>query len=875
MKRLFCRPQTNTVSNHPKKRRPQLWLLLLCSTLVLVLGMSTTFVLAQSDRSLQEQENQLIREYALPSAPAKPPVYKPRPRPAPAPKQQSRPPAPKRSATPPATTRRAAPASAPAPTRQQNFAPARTQPRRSTPRPQAQPVRSAPNSTNQTAEADNIPVSRYELKFNRSPIVGNRLRLEGVHAEARLGFTRPRSWDPESVTAKALIRFRHSPELLKGSSMLTLKVNDTSVGTIALNRKPFVDSQPEGDSYKSEIGNEIFYIPRGLLQDYNDISLVAQQNNAKCSDSDDPELWTEILPDSHLSFEYKNKPTTLNFNNYPYPFFDEFSLDPNRVAYLLPRLSDAWLTAAPRLQAALGRFADFRPIETKLVEDIKQLEWGDRLMIIGTPADQPALKSLDLPFEISNNNLLDGEKSPLPADVGVLMLTTISDDGIPVLVATGNGTEGVIKAVQFLVQPDTRKLGTGPAILVTDAKEPPPPPLRQWPGYLPEQNTFQLSDLRTRVEGKPFKDITVRGSQAPIEFDFRALPDDRFKRGSSMNLIYSYGPQVNPRTSAVEVLIDDVLVRGKRLTNLDGENRQTLKVNLPSELIKPNSKLQVAFRLDPREPARCGKLTDDQLTGTLHADSSFQLNRETSVELPDLKLLQSGFPFTAPQDLSKTAIILPETPSDNELLTMLALSERLGKLSSSKGIGLEAYTAESIPPGVRDTHHLVGIGTQDNFPFQREFNSGSVRLGNFGLRQSTQASAQNLSDEDGMIQEIVSPNNRQLVILGILAQADSGLERVRQLFLKDPLFYQLEEDTAFISSQEEDTPSYDSNAYKIKFFNNASSTTRVEKTTPLSKASRFLQNNWYFLPLGIIAVAILLYGVLQLSLKRVSDQKGH
>ncbi|NEO97268.1 MAG: cellulose biosynthesis cyclic di-GMP-binding regulatory protein BcsB [Symploca sp. SIO2E9] len=862
MKHLFCRPQTNTVSNNPRKRPSRLWLLLLGSTLVLVLGMSTTLVLAQSDRSLQEQENQLIREYALPSAPAQPPVYKPRPRPAPARKQQSAPP-PKRTAPPPAPPRRAAPP--PPRQRQQSFSTPRTQPSRPAPRPQRpQSVRSAPTSVSQAPATDNIPESEYILFFNRSPVVGNRLRLEGVHSEARLGFTRPRSWDPESINAKALIRFRHSPELLKGSSMLTLKVNDTSVGTVALNRKP------------SEVGNELFYIPRGLLQEYNEISLVVQQNNAKCSDSDDPELWTEILPDSRLLFTFKTQPTTLNFSNYPYPFFDELSLDPNRVVYLLPRLSDAWLTAAPRLQAALGRLADFRPIETKLVEDIKQLKWGDRLMIIGTPTDQPALKDLDLPFEISNNKLLDGEKSPLPADVGVLMLTTISDGGTPVLVATGNGTEGVIKAVQFLVQPDTRQLGTGPYILVTDVEDKPTPRLRQWPGYLPEENTFQLSALKTRIEGKPFKDVTVRGNGAPpIEFDFRALPDDRFKRGSSMNLVYSYGPQVNPRTSAVEVLIDGVFIGGKRLTNKDGDSRQTLKVNLPPELIKPDSKLQVAFRLDPREPARCGNLTDDQLTGTLHADSSFDLNRETSVQLPDLKLLRSGFPFTAPQDLSSTAIILPETPSDSELLTMLALSERLGRLSRSGGIGLQAYKAASIPPGIRDSHNFVGIGTQDKFPFQAEFNSSGVRLGNLGLRRSNQASIQTLSDQDGVIREIISPDNRQRVILGIFAQTESGLEQARQLLLKDYLFYQLQEDTALISTKQENLPTYDPNAYKIKFSNNAPSTTRVEKTTLLSKASRFLQNNWFFLPLGIVAIVILLYGILQLSLQRISDQKSH
>ncbi|MEO1763946.1 MAG: cellulose biosynthesis cyclic di-GMP-binding regulatory protein BcsB, partial [Cyanobacteria bacterium J06629_18] len=50
---------------------------------------------------------------------------------------------------------------------------------------------------------------KYILEFNRSPIVGNRMRLRGVYSEGRLGFTRPQGWDVGTV--KAAIRFQHSP----------------------------------------------------------------------------------------------------------------------------------------------------------------------------------------------------------------------------------------------------------------------------------------------------------------------------------------------------------------------------------------------------------------------------------------------------------------------------------------------------------------------------------------------------------------------------------------------------------------------------------------------------------------------------------------
>jgi len=888
MKRLFRRSQSTTAATQHGQRRPNpttvrplMWLLPLCGALVLVLGMSATLVVAQSDSGLKKQEDQLIRQYVLPSAPTKAPVYKPIPAspsrpqnapppkrravPAPAPQQQRQNPAP-RPAPPPA-------AEAPAPVRRRPRVqqPAVQEPAVQEPEDQpdvsdrvaapSEPRSAEPSDT--TPAAENLPKSQYALEFNRSPVVGNRFQLRGVYSEARLAFTRPRGWKIQS--AKALIRFQHSPALVASRSNLTARVNGTTVGSVPLNRK------------ESQVGQVVFSIPPKLIQDYNDITLVAQQQNTEkdCSDPSDATLWTEVLPDSKLSFEFQPQPIPLSFSRYPYPFFDELSLDTNRIVYLLPKLNEAWLTAAPRFQAALGRLADFRPIDTRLVEDIDEVESNERLVVIGTPADQPALKSLDLPFTITANQILDGNKVALPDDVGVLMLTTTREGSVPVLVATGNAPEGVAKAAQFLAQPDTRKLATGQAILVDKLTDVPTPSPRQWPRYLPEKDSFKLSEIKKQNNGKPLGDITVRGSGAPpIEFDFRALPDDRFTRGSSMTLRYSYGPQVNPRTSAVEVLLDGVFIGGARLASEEGATRQSLKVDLPANLIKSSSKIQVAFRLNPREPGECGKVTDQQLTGTLHADTSFKLNRENSVQLPNLELLQAGFPFAAPQDLSSTAVVVPESPSTTDLLTLLAFSERLGRLSQSDAVKLAVYTTDVLPADIRKTHHLVGIGSREKFPFPEVFESGGFRLSDAFLRQSNQATIQTLPDTEGMIKEILSPDNSSRVLLALSAQTEEGLDRVRQIISKDPWFFQLRDDTVLVSSNQQDVSSYDPDAYKLEFLQRAPSTKRVENTNLLSKASRFLQDNWFFLPVGLVAIALLLYGIAQLYLKRLTDKNS-
>jgi cellulose synthase operon protein B len=911
-----CSPETGTGKKFSLSRlfrRPLRLILLLCSVLVLTLAISGTFVLAQSESNIKQEEDKLIRQYVLPSPPKKSPVYKPVPSSPSRRESTTR----SRRKTVPSSQRQAAPASPPrrrqsvesesAPTtrRRQYVKPEPATPpaavsgsageRSSTPPPRrlrrSAPA-SAPTNSFDEQERETVPdresevvetpdtsesvadtssdtdtgtetlsTQNYALEFNRSPVVGNRFRLRGIYSEARLGFTRPRGWTLKS--ARALVRYQHSPALVASRSNLTAQINGTSVGSVPLNRK------------NSQVGQALFNIPPKLIQDYNQFSIIAQQNNdPQCSDPSDPTLWTEVLPDSKLLFEFQPEPIPLNFTRYPYPFFDDLSLEANRIVYLLPKLNEGWLTAAPRFQAALGRLADFRPIETRLVQDLDEVEPNDRLVIIGTPANQPALKSLNLPFQIAANQILDGSKIPLPDNVGVLMLTTTKEGSVPVLVVTGNALEGVIKAAQFLVQPDTRKLASGQAIVVSELKTIPTPSPRNWPLYLPETNSFKLSDLKT-FDRKPFKDITVRGSSAPpIEFDFRALPDDQFTRGSYMNLRYSYGPQVNPRLSAVEVLLDDVFIGGARLTSENGATRQTLKVDLPANLIKPTSKIKVAFRLNPKEPPECGKVIDQQLTGTIHADTDFKLNRENAVQLPDLELLQTGFPFAAPQDLSSTTLVVPDSPSDTDLLTLLTFSERLGRLSRSDSIQIKTYTASALTADIAKKHHLVGIGTRDKFPFPKALESGGFRLLDAFALQTSQGSIQSLPDQSGVIKEVISSENSARILLALSAQTEEGLEQVRQIISKDPWFFQLREDTVLVSSDVSNPDIYDPDAYKLEFLQRAPRTKRLENTNLLSKVIRYLQENWFILPVGIVAIVLLLYGIGQSYLNRVTDKKS-
>jgi cellulose synthase operon protein B len=722
-----------------------------------------------------------------------------------------------------------------------------------------------PPSTYALPSSVNLPIvepsqpGQYVLEFNRSPVVGNRLRLESIYDEVRLGFTRPRNWQPKN--AKVLLRYRHSAALYASRSNLTVLVNGTSVGSVPLNK-------PRG-----EIGSVTFSVPDDLLQDYNEVVVAALQNNSPTCTQDpyDPSLWSEILPDSKIVFDFEPQAVAMDFNRYPYPVYDTLSLQTNQIAYLLPTsLDESWLTAATRYQSSLGRVADYRALDTRLVNSLEEVESNDRLVVIGTPASQSALSALDLPLPLRNGQLLDAKQQPLPPEVGVLMLTTTADNQAPVLVATGNGDAGVTKAVQFLVQTQDQKIGTGNVIFVDQVNEVAAPDRRDWPKYLPVDDAFQLSNLRSD-SGEPFGDVTVRGSHAPaLEFDFRALPDDQILPGSAMTLRYSYGPQVNPVTSLVEVELDGVPIDGRRLTSVDGANRQEFRLDLPSDRIKPNSKMQVNFRLDPRERRSCSRVTDQQLWGTIHGDTNFTLERQNVVRLPDLELFRYGYPFAAPQDLSATAIVLPDQPTETDLLLLLETSERLGRLSQAESIQLRTYRASQLPSEARSQSHLIAIGTQSQFPFAEALQSSGFGLKTDSVRQWQQSQIQTNPDRGGVVKQLISPWNQERMVLALTGQTEAGLSQVRDLLAQDPLFYQLEGDTVLISANTPNPSPYDANDYNLEVLRESPQRQIVgdQRSWWL-----LLRSNWFILVPALVVSALFLYGVAQLYLKRVAVQQ--
>jgi hypothetical protein len=117
------------------------------------------------------------------------------------------------------------------------------------------------------------------------------------------------------------------------------------------------------------------------------------------------------------------------------------------------------------------------------------------------------------------------------------------------------------------------------------------------------------------------------------------------------------------------------------------------------------------------------------------------------------------------------------------------------------------------------------------------------------------------------VKQVVSPWNSERVLLALTGQSPEGLGHVRDLIAQDPLFYQLQGDTVLISANTENPSPFDANDYTLQFLRLAPPQQMVG-----DQRSWWLlfRSNWLILVPALVIAALLLYGVAQLYLQRVS-----
>jgi hypothetical protein len=527
------------------------------------------------------------------------------------------------------------------------------------------------------AATETVPLERLHIH--------DVILLPTVSSQYEAQFTRPKTWQIAPSSALYL-EFQHSSELLPNRSWLQIRVNDKVIQHI-----PLTHENIEGSKITIPI-------PVALLKDFNRIGFRVQQHYTdKCEDPLDKSLWTQILPATRLIFNYTPTVPQVNLNAYPYPIIDTLTYSPAKVHYVVSKTA-----SAPELQALadvnvhLAQQAQDHELKTRVTYGQPSGPDNEHVVFVGRGDNLSGLDAYRGSF--GNYSLQGGQwmdnatHQALAKDQGlVLFFQAPNSKEHTVLIVTGNSEEGVLKAAQSLTQRPQDSAITGGQYLVPASWSPAANHTAKTPRFVEDQ-TRSFRDLGFQIEE------VHKINAPPITYKVPVVTQFINSNGKlSLDLNYSYSPQLNPEFSSLELRMNDVSIANIPLLNPDGEQMQHASIPISPELIKPRNNLVAQFHLMPDKAGWCVDNYVDNAWGKIMDDSKFTVEGTPTSYLPDLGLLNNTmYPYSQTDNLETVQLVVPEAPSEALLGAMLGFTTRLGRatladtdlrLSLTKGTG--------------------------------------------------------------------------------------------------------------------------------------------------------------------------------------------
>ncbi len=514
--------------------------------------------------------------------------------------------------------------------------------------------------------------------------------LPSIRSQRDLVFTRSRIWQVLPGSHLKLV-FQHSSRLLPDRSYLEVLLNGRVLNHTALtseNASATVLNVP---------------LPPALLKDRNKLSIrVEQHYRNECEDPLHQVLWTQLLPESSLVWEFNELPPKVDLSYFPFPLID--SLDPRtaNLNYLLPDKPSAIdVQAMTILHTYLAEWVGKdRNIKAQIETN---RDTSKPLVLIG-PAGSlsqrlaqqyPMLNSASVinSVQFANKQWVDPiTQTPLSPGEGLIIFIPDPKSNVrkTLLIASGNDDAGVLQAVRRLVSMQSAEnkpkvTGMKGQVLRVPASV----SFEEVKGQKSSLENTRILDGQARsLSDLGFPTQVVRKLNAPpITYDIPVVTS--FAKTDTQlhwELHYGYASGLNPGLSAMEVRLNDRSIASVPLDNPYGEEDKTLSLQIPSELIKPFNRFVVQFHMAPDKDDRCHNNFVDNSWGRIDGKRSrFTYQGPAPNRLPDIQFLKAaGYPYNQYRNFSSWHLLLPENPSSQLLNTILAISGRFGRYNDFK-----------------------------------------------------------------------------------------------------------------------------------------------------------------------------------------------
>ncbi len=543
------------------------------------------------------------------------------------------------------------------------------------------------------------------------------LRLETVFGQASVPVSVRR--DQVVTRANLHLEYAHSPSLIPNLSHLNVLVNDELISTL-----PLTAASASGSSLDVPLNPALF-------GEFNQIRLEAVQHYTDspnvCEDPTHSSLWSIISNRSYVTLSFTPLNVAPTLGALPRPFFDPADTRPLRlpVAFASAPSREA-LTAAGIVASWFGAQADYRGAEFPAL--LSSLPAGHGVVLrvgevfsekFGPGAQTPRLRVVVNPDQPQGRLLL----LEAPDEAGLVLAAQALALGAFV-------TDGASADVHSVALPEPAALDAAP----------------HW--INPE--------LPVPLKAMSTENLSVRGlSPGPIGFDFRLPPDIYFlgETGAILDLRYRYSP-VTAAGSSLSTLLNDGFLGGVVLADAgkaglsrNSENYDEASMYLPAARLGPQNRLTLQYQFRRNVSKPCEDFNNNALGGSIDPDSLLHFEHYAHYALwPDLgRFRDGGLPFALYPDLARSAFLVPETPDEDALTTLLTVAGHIGHVTGMAALRLTVDSAAAASSYADRDLLLIGRAGQlpqlsewkDDLPVS--FDSGGASLRSVGALARWQA----------------------------------------------------------------------------------------------------------------------------------------
>lgn len=540
-------------------------------------------------------------------------------------------------------------------------------------------------------EAQTAPSREVKLTFAQIAPPPGSMALRGVNPNGGIEF----GMRSDEVASKAVLNLEYtpSPSLLPVQSQLKVYLNDELMGVLPVTKEQL------GKKTLAQVPiNPLF------ITDFNRVRLefVGHYRDV-CENPASSTLWLDIGRNSALDLTYNMLAVNNDLSHFPVPFFDPRDNRPVTLPIVFADMPDlAQQQAASIVASWFGSRAGWRGQRFPVLYN----HLPDRNAIVFATNDRRPDFLRDHP----------AVNAPV-----IEMMNHPDNPYVKLLVVFGRDDKDLLQAAKGIAQGNI--LFRGSSVVVNDVKPLLARKPYDAPNWVRTDRPVTFGELKTYEEQLQSSGL----EPAPINVSLNLPPDLYLLRsnGIDMDLNYRYTSPPTKDSSRLDISLNNQFLQAFSLNSTQETNRLLLRlpvlqglldsktdVSIPALKLGAMNQLRFDFRYMNPMP---GGSVDNCITFqpvpnhvVIGDDSTIDFSKYYHfIAMPDLRAFaNAGFPFSRMADLSDTLAVMPKTPTEAQMETLLNTVGAIGGQTGFPAINL-TITDDSAQIADKDADLLI------------------------------------------------------------------------------------------------------------------------------------------------------------------------